>query len=212
MQKPYIFIQIEMKDRKVVPVKHVYVILICCLFGSLIEGMTLLPTYGWIYPEDTQDQRFEMFGPRADRLVISLYSSEYSEFSSFEDGDLDLVNSALTRAWVDKWATQSPYKENIKIVSRNSTSRMFGITINTNNNEYLVDQNPDYPNQAYPNPCSVSGFRHALAHLIDRSYIIGTYWDGYASPTYTLVPSSMPDYVAPRYCSWGNFGKSMPSI
>jgi len=164
----------------------------------LILAMASTPTHAWLYPNDTEDKRFEMFGPRADILRIKLYYSKGIDmFTDFEMGEFDLLNSHPDHEWVLKW-TESPYKEKIKVVPQGPTPLIFGITINTNNNRHLGEPpDPNYDNPVYPNPCSVPSFRHALAHLMDREFMISTIWRGHAGFAYTLVPPSMPDYIHP---------------
>jgi ABC-type transport system substrate-binding protein len=172
----------------------------------MLISATFFPhAFGWIYPDGTEDDRFETFGPRADRLLIKLYYDYNSEFLALTDGGLDLTSSPLDTGWGDVF-DGPPYDEYINIEYCADRRRMFVITINTNNDQFLGDPpDPEYENPVYPNPCSEPGFRHALAHLVNRSYAVEE-WGGFAAPAYTLVPPSMPNYTHPDIVPGGSLG------
>jgi ABC-type transport system substrate-binding protein len=183
--------------------KHTRIVATLALLLILAPATFLTPAFGWIYPNDTEDERFESFGPRADQLWIELYSKVDSEFCALENGEIDFANTHFNDYWANR-LSQPPNNEHIRPVFSGLTRKMFGININTNNNQFLGDP-PDheYENLVYPNPCSVPAFRHALAHLMDRDEVT-SYWTGFAYPAYTLVPPSMPEYVHPDICPGGS--------
>jgi len=70
----------------------------------------------------------------------------------------------------------------------------FEIDINNDNN---TDKAPGYPNPLpLPNPCGDVRFRHALWHLMNRSYVTSQIWNGTCIPQYTVIPH--PGYKHPN--------------
>jgi len=68
--------------------------------------------------------------------------------------------------------------------------QLYVIGINNDNNTEKAD---GYPNPLpLPNPCSDVRFRHALWHLMNRSYVTSAIWNGVTVPQYTVVPQ--PEY------------------
>jgi hypothetical protein len=88
---------------------------------------------GWVYPGGTEDERFEKFGPRADRLLIKMYSDYNNEFDDLDVGNIDLTSSLLDTGWMD-YFNSPPRNEYINIAYSGGGRKMFVITINTNNN------------------------------------------------------------------------------
>ena len=163
---------------------------------SFLMALTLLvPVYAWTYPDCSSDTRYETFGPRLDRLFIKLYASDVAEFTAMESGEIDMVEWPLPEEYVTKWTTQSPYKENIKVISYGAEFGMFIIDINC-----LPVYVGDYERhmQGFPNPTSSKVLRHALWHLMDRDYVVANIWGGMGVPMYTPVPPSMGIYVHPE--------------
>jgi len=172
--------------------QSLYLALVTVLLMSLC--ITIVPVNAWSYPDGTEDKKFEKFGPRLDRLFIKLYSTDIAEFTAMEGGEIDMVEWPLPEEYIEKWTTQSPYKENIKVESYGAELGMFIIDINC-----LKTYAGDYERgvQGEPNPTSVPCLRHALWHLMDRAYICANIWGGYGVPMYTPVPPSMGEYVHP---------------
>jgi len=168
------------------------------LFLTLVLSSSfVVPTGSWTYPDCTEDTRYEEFGPRADRLLIKMYATLDAECTDMEMCGIDVMDWPLTKPWVDKWSAP-PYNDSIKLVDYGCDFDEIVLEMNNNPNQFLGNPpNPAYPNPVYPNPCSVSSFRHALAHLIDRQYII-TYIDqGFGILMYTEVPPCLGPYQHP---------------
>lgn len=171
----------------------------------MLSSLFMVQTSSWTYPDCTEDERYEKFGPRADRLLIKLYDDEIVEFDAFEACEIDMVDWYLPREFIERW-TEPPYNETIKLVYSGPEFGMYVIDINNNPNELMgnppgYDANGEWhgaPNPVYPNPCGVCCFRYALAHLMDRDYVIAEIEEGYGIPMYTMVPPSCPAFVHPE--------------
>ncbi len=158
-----------------------------------------VPVKSWYYTNtDTEDTKYEKFGPRADKLLIKLYGSASSEFDALEVGEIDITDWPLTQSYYDKFTTL-PQNASIATTFYGIEHGIFLLDINWNNNLYLGNPpNVTYPNPVYPNPCSVLSFRQAIWHLVDREtwfpIVIGA---GFYSPLLTVVPPSMGPYSLP---------------
>lgn len=89
-------------------------------------------------------------------------------------------------SWIDWWI-EPPFIETIKLVWQECN--LDEVALEINNNGTL-------PNGS-SNPCSVSSFRQALAHLVDRDLIIEECFGGWAIPMYTEVPCTC---CLEKYC------------
>jgi len=155
--------------------KVVYSMLAILALLSLI-CVPNVPTKAWVYPDCTQDDKFELFGPRLDRLLINMYSDLIAECAAMEECEIDIMDWKAPWWYYDKWTTP-PYDELIKLV--NVSCNLDEIALKINNNKTVYGE---------PNPCHVSSFRHALAHMVDRNQIIMVDCGGWAIPMYTEVP------------------------
>lgn len=152
----------------------------------------IIPVNSWEYNDRTpSDTMFETFGPRADRLLIKLYSDEQLMWNALEQNQIDITDQPLTKTQYDKFIT-SPFNDTINVIPIGAKGIFYILDINNNNNEFLGNPpNPAYPNPVYPNPCSVLGMRKAIAYLCDRNYIINNITGPFGYPLYTpLLPSS----------------------
>lgn len=111
-------------------------------------------------------------GPRIDELLCKIYMGSAAEFAAFEASDIDLVDSPLGKAEVDKWS-MPPYSDTI-ILDPFRGLGMYEFDINNNQTIAL-----SYPN--LQSPTYDLNFRHAIAHLVDKPYIINAYVGGYGA-------------------------------
>jgi len=155
--------------------KIVFAVLAILTLLSLVY-VPNVPTKAWVYPDCTEDDKFELFGPRLDRLLIKLYPDLIAESSALEAGEIDIMDWKAPWWYYDKWTTP-PYNELIKLVD--VLCNLDEIALKINNNKTVYGE---------PNPCHVSSFRHALAHMVDRNQIIMVDCGGWAIPMYTEVP------------------------
>jgi peptide/nickel transport system substrate-binding protein len=116
---------------------------------------------------------FEPYGPRMDGLLIKFPAN----FTLLELDEVDIVDRSLPKELIDKWSN-SPYNETIALEEYDETG-MYVLDIN--NNETI----PTYPN--WRSPTSYPEFRHAIAHLVNRTKIIAEILDGYGIALTTPV-------------------------
>jgi ABC-type transport system substrate-binding protein len=165
--------------------KPVLAIMLATLLALSIFIAPFAPTRAWVYPDGTQDDLFEMFGPRIDNLLINLYPSEWIMWDALISGEIDITDQPLTWEQYQQF-TQPPYSDYINVVFSGIDLGFFMLDIN--NNEYL--------HSVYPNPCSVLRFRQAIAYLVNRSYIVDI-TKGFGIPIWTPMPPSLSTFVHP---------------
>ena len=154
----------------------------------VLSVFNAIPVSSWVYPDCTADTRYEEFGPRCDRLIIQMYAGLDYECLGLLGGEIDIIDWPLTKTWITQFS-MPPYNESIKLVDYGCDLDEIVLEMNNNPNPFLGNPpNPFYPNPVYPNPCSISSFRHAIAHLINRTYIIEVIDGGLGFPMYTEVP------------------------
>jgi len=149
--------------------------------------------------------KFEVFGPRADKVLIKLFENETAEWDALANGEIDVADWPLSKEYYDLFTsnminpvTGLPYNETINTASY-ADFGMFTLEINNNNNEYLGNPpDPAYPNPVYPNPTSVKEMRQAIAYLVNRTVLDAVVGKGFYEPIYTVVPSCHGAYVHPE--------------
>jgi peptide/nickel transport system substrate-binding protein len=107
-------------------------------------------------------------GPRIDELLAKIYTSETAEFSAFGASEIDLVDWPLGPAEIEAYSGDP----NIVLDNYRSIS-MYELDIN--NNRTLIN----YP--TIQSPTYDGNFRHAIAHMVDKDFIITTYLGGYGA-------------------------------
>jgi ABC-type transport system substrate-binding protein len=163
----------------------------------LMLSVLTLPTYAWVYHDNpVDDGLYERFGPRADRLLISLYADDVAEFDALAAGDIDLTDWPLSKTRYDQFT--GPLNDTIQVVSYGPEYGLFILDINSNNNEHLGNP-PDelYPNPVYPNPTSNLGLRRAIAYLCNRDEYLAdpSIGAGFGFPMYTTMPPAQAKYL-----------------
>ena len=170
--------------------------------------LTITPVYAWTYPDCTEDERYEAFGPRLDRLHIILYPSEADEWETgLELGKIDMTDWPLDKSHYDKYTT-APWNETIKTVYYGPELGYFVIDINNDNSP---EKAPGHPNPVYKkNPCgfvqigtepykeTAREFRKALWRTMNRDYVIANIWLGMAEPMYTVMTAAQGVYLHPN--------------
>ncbi|MDH5793173.1 MAG: ABC transporter substrate-binding protein, partial [Candidatus Bathyarchaeota archaeon] len=173
------------------------------LLAILLLTLLVYPSFAWFYndfpePGKAADTKFEMFGPRVDRLLIKLYSQASAEWDALKatPQELDLTDTPLDYNYYNQFI-QPPYDAKVNVESVGGEFGLRNLDMNQNNNPYLgAPQNPAYPNpvktiggQAVENPVSDVNFRKAILSCIDRTYyvanIIGS---GFAVEHWSMLP------------------------
>ncbi|MCJ7633531.1 hypothetical protein MUP77_14235, partial [Candidatus Bathyarchaeota archaeon] len=132
----------------------------------LLSFFNCVSLLGWVYQESPSgDSKSEVFGPRADKLLIKLYPSAEDEWDALVNGEIDVTDSLLTLERYEQFTNTSLVDQINSVESPGGSIGLFLIDINNNNNEFLGNP-PDqtYPNPVYHNPCSVLGMRKAVAY------------------------------------------------
>ena len=137
--------------------------------------------------------KYELFGPRADKLMIKLYPDFIAEAAAFEACEIDMMDYPLRHEFASAWA------ENPDI---NLT--YFGVNLD----EMVLEFNHNATVSGEPNPCTVLSFRQAIAHTVDRNYLTGTIMEGTGIPIYTEVPPypCLTEYQHPEIRPGGLLG------
>ena len=183
-----------MKDR---------IIVITALIVALIMVSTAVaPSRAFVYPEGSEDNYFELFGPRIDELLIKKYNGLDAEMTALQNGEIDITDSSLTKTWVDNF-TSDP---NIGMLKYGGEAGYYTINFNHNNNTHLGNpEDPAYPNPVYPNPTSMASLRQALAHMIDREALCSGAGQGLYESIYTPIAAYMTYWIHPDIKPGGTF-------
>jgi len=167
---------------------------IIVLTAFLLFTSLTLPTQAWVYPNGSEDGRFELYGPHTSGILIKLYENLADELLAMDNDLLDFEDFALPTEWVNKWQNDSRFQ----LKNDGGETGFYILDINKNGDPVLPDGSP---NPAYiaglGNPCSVLEFRKALAYMVNRTYIINNILSGYGLPIWTPMPAYMTTYIHP---------------
>lgn len=120
-----------------------------------------------------QEEDVVQFGPRIDKLMIKMPA----DFELLEVNEIDLIDQPLNKELIGKWSNP-PYNETIALEKYNETGIYL---LDINNNETI----PTYRN--WHSLTSYPEFRHAIAHLVNRTRVISEILDGYGVALTTPV-------------------------
>jgi len=126
-------------------------------------------------------------GPRVDNLIIKIYPNYNAEMQAFEAGQIDLLNSPLNSTLKNKYSTL-PWN---LTVSLDSVSELAMYRVDINNKDTILT----YPN--WSSSTSSQAFRHAIAHLTDKSGYVNTILGGYGTVLNTPVMPWMSKWYNP---------------
>jgi ABC-type transport system substrate-binding protein len=131
-----------------------------------------------LYPSSLSNE--VQLGPRAPGLAMSYCADLASGYSDLKYNVIDLLLWPLSQAQYND-AIADP---NI-LLCRVSKSDRIGFDLNSN---YTLSSNPTLAN--IRNPLSLKEFRQALAHMIDKNYIVSTLCAGFAERIDVPVPAT----------------------
>lgn len=118
----------------------------------------------------TQTQNFfEQFGPRVKSLLIKIYENTSRVFEGLENGEVDIVDRNVPSELVEKWSNP-PYNETIAVEKYPYAGAYF---LDINNNETVSAFG------SWRSPTSYIEFRHAIAHLVNKTEIVMEILQGY---------------------------------
>lgn len=174
---------------------------VCSIFALAMVALMLFPANAWVYPNGSEDSKWERYGPRVGQLLIHMYDNDPAEFAALKAGDIDIVDWPLSKTVYEE-LTQPPYNETINVVNYGPEFGLFILDMNSNPNQYMGNPpDPRYPNPVYPNPMANVWLRRAIDHLIDREGLIAdpSIGAGFGYPMYTTMPPAMAKYLLEVY-------------
>jgi len=170
-------------------------LIISLFFAVLVLSATVTPSIAFIYPDGSQDDYFENFGPRIDQILIKKYAGLQPEIDALKAGEIDFTDWSLTRSQIDDLSGDP----NIAVVDYGGEGGYYTLNFNNNPNQYLGNPpNPLYPNPVYAtNPCVVKEFRQACSYLLDRVALCAGPGQGMYKPVFTPIPAYMQHWIHP---------------
>jgi ABC-type transport system substrate-binding protein len=151
----------------------------------LLLSILTIPASTWVYQDGRAgDAKFEEFGPRADKLLIKLYSTAENEWEALKNGEIDTTDWPLTKTYYDLF-TSPPLNEKINVVGYGTA---YGFAMLDTNNSNSTSS------PVYPNPCTVLSFREAIAHLVDRTWLDTIIGAGFYVPIWVPMSPALGKY------------------
>jgi len=93
------------------PVFAIFVLLMLALM--MIPAM---PAKAWEYQDGApSDDKFEVFGPRADKMLIKLYSTAEAEWDALAKGEIDITDWLLYNEYKDRLMHVSNYADSLRL-------------------------------------------------------------------------------------------------
>jgi len=176
------------------------------LIGVLVLALLVSPAFAWFYndfpePGKAADTKFEMFGPRVDRLLIKLYSEASAEWEALKatPQELDLTDWPVEESYYDQFIAP-PYDAKVNVESVGGEFGIRNLDMNQNDNPYLgAPQDPSYVNPKHNladgdskndhNPTSDLNMRKAILSCIDRAYYVANFiGSGFAVEHWSMLP------------------------
>ena len=162
----------------------------------LVSGIfAVTPVKAWVYPDGSEDNGFESYGPHVAGILIKLYANEQAEWTAMDNDELDFEDWPLTAAWVEAWQDDPRFQ----LANYGGEAGYFILDMNHYGDLLLPngEPNPAIDPEMGINVMTILSFRQALACLVNRSYIVETITLGFGLPMYTAVPLYMTTYVHP---------------
>lgn len=165
------------------------------LIALMMVSFGLNPALAFYHPTTgIEDGKFEIFGPRVDRILIKMYGSLEAEIAALQAGEIDITDWPLTRPLIDTLSADP----NVSIAKYGGEAGYYTLNFNNNNNQFLGNPpNPLSPNPVYPNPMSDVAFRQAVSMSIDNAYLTAVLAQGLYDPIYVPLPSYMAFWTHP---------------
>jgi len=166
----------------------------------LIVLSTTTTSFAFIHPDGSEDDNFEIFGPRIDRILIRKYANLDAEIAALQSGEIDITDWALTKTEVDTLSTDP----NIGLESYGGEACYYTMNFNLNNNSCRGNPpDPAYANPVFPNPMSELALRQACAYLVNRTALYNGPWQDRYEPIFTPIPAYMKYWIHPEIRSGG---------
>lgn len=171
------------------------VVLTSLLAFLVLLSISVSPSIAFVYPDGSKDDKFEPFGPRADKIIIKKYTNFSTEMQALQNGEIDLTDMCLDKTWTDTFKTDP----NITLSTYGGEQGYYTMNFNHNNGEHLGNpEDPQYPNPVYPNPMSELAMRQACTYFIDRAILCLGQNEGMYEPIFTPIPAYMKHWIHPN--------------
>ncbi len=165
------------------------------LIATLALSMIVVPSLAFVYPDGSQDNMFEIYGPHIDQILVKKYAGLDPELQALQNGEIDFTDWPLTKPWVDTLSADP----DVRVLGYGGEVGYYIVNFNHNNNPNLGNpEDPAYPNPRYPNPVAVVSLRQAFSHLIDRVALSSGPGEGLYDPIFTPIPAYMVYWIHPE--------------
>jgi ABC-type transport system substrate-binding protein len=143
------------------------IVIISLLIASLM--LSIAPAFAFYHPSTgLEDNMFENFGPRIDRILVKMYGTLDAEIAALQAGEIDITDWPLTKTMI----TTLSADPNVVVLGYGGEAGEYEINFNNNNNQYLGNPpNPAAPNPVYQNPGSSIPFRQAVSTSINNTFL-----------------------------------------
>ena len=169
---------------------------------------------------------YEQYGPRLDVIHMPLLGNTENMFIAMDNGEIDILDWPLDKSYKDQWENPlNPEYANIQVVGSGGEYGYFLLDVREDNTKPV---NPPYSTQSYVmtgDPtvltATIAGdtytttkgalARRALAHMVNRTYVISDVLGGLADPMYTVIPIAQGGFVYPyaqQYATDKNLAKA----
>ncbi len=173
--------------------------------ASKSAPMIVQPTMPW-----SQPNVYETYGPRLDNIHYVFEGTPEDSFLALDVGDVDIIDCPLSKKWYDEW--MRPERTDIKVMGYGGEYSFYILDIREDESKPV---NPPWSTQSYTlfgDPTSVSislagedpytttraaAARRAIAHVIDRTWIVTTVMGGLGEPVYVPAPAAHGGFNSP---------------
>ena len=188
--------------------KYNKLVVLMLLTSMLAITLVMVPS---AFAGDWEENRFDLYGPRVDRLRFNYYAGPDAEFTALEGKSIDITDWPLTKSWIDKWSVP-PYSDYIEIDWYGGERGMFNLDVNQNETMPDDSYNPLGDPTIVTVAITSSGvpdegesytasrgyhFLHAIAHLVKREEFITTVLEGLGEAVYAWMPTFYGPNVNP---------------
>lgn len=177
----------------------------------VIIALPMIPVRGI---SSTGPTTYEQYGPRLDTIHMRFLGTPENTFAELDSGGIDIVDWGLTSLYKNKWEDPNdPQYNNVQVVGYGGEYGYFILDVRENRTKPVVS---GWSTQSYVmtgdptivGPITLSTgetytttraafARRALAHMVNRTYVVSDVLQGLADPLFTVVPIAQGDYVYP---------------
>jgi len=144
---------------------------------AVVSILSLLPAYfagAAPIPSEQQNWKWEPYGPRVDEILMPVILDYDAQLMAFKKGDLD-----------------TSYIQPTRVTEVKDDPNIYILTYQTFNLQFLGINCQQYP-------WNYTAVRKAVAHLIDRDWIIRNVFNGFGVPVESAIPPAFGDWNNPN--------------